>query len=277
VKVFALVAVAGCWTSTPSSTTPDPVPAEQPAPADPELDDVRLPTRVFILLAGCWTSAVLVAGCWTSSPPVQEPPVTKPPPPDAAEVVIQPEVVDHVDLTGPPPIAAPAACPSGQGLSAAITNASPQDKSTIIDIDVGASQGLTRQWSIGGPAACAIMRLEQTRIVAVCKGTTPAQIMAAPTAVLCAPAPAAPPQNPACPSGTGIEGRIIGVAVQGAATIITIAGGTDRGVDTTWLVVRPVSRPACTIVRVADRTTVATCAMTPDQIKADLKVLLCRP
>jgi hypothetical protein len=199
--------------------------------------------------------ALLLAGCWTSTPAPQEP-VTHAVPDARPDVAIEPEVIGHVDLAGPPvgpAIATPGACPSTTGLAANISNASTSGTRTLIEIDAGTAQGVTSRWTIGGPAGCVTVRLDAARLLAACAGTTAAQVLASPTAVLCAPVI---PRHASCPSGIGFEGRIIGIAIQGADQVVTIAGGLDRGVDATWTTVRP----ACPIQRVGSRVTVATCA-----------------
>lgn len=215
----------------------------------------------------------LLAGCWTSSAPAPQEPPPRKPPPDAAEVVIQPEVLDHLDMTGASPVTAPSGCPSGQGLTATIANATAQGGATIVEIDVGTGQGITRRWDIGGPAPCSIIRIEQARTIAACR-LPPAQIMAAPTAVLCAPAAPSSPQAPGCPSGIGFEARVVGVSITGSDTVITVAGGDSRGVDLTWQVVRP----PCAVVKVTSTAAIAKCAnLTPAQLKTSPNALLCKP
>jgi hypothetical protein len=214
--------------------------------------------------------AVMLAGCWRSSPP-QEPPAPRSSPrPDATVQARDPEVLDAPIAS----IVTPTACPSGPGFSTTISKASQQGNATVVVIDVGTNQGLTQQWTIG-PTACTIIRIEQARILAACVGATPAQVTATPT-VLCPPGALTGPQHPACPKGIGKDGRLVGVSVQGAATIVTIGIGTAHGVAASW----QVRRPPCTITSVGQRTTVATCATTtPDQLRAlpTPQVLLCAP
>lgn len=192
-----------------------------------------------VLLARCWTSVALqLAGCWTSPSPQE--PVTHGPVPDARpDVAIEPEVIGHINFAGPTPgpaIATPGACPSTTGLAVNISNASTSGTRTLIEIDAGTAQGVTSRWTIGGPAECVTIRLDAARILAACAGTSAAQVLASPTAVLCAPVI---PRHAGCPSGIGFEGRIIGIAIRGADQVVTIAGGLDRGVDATWTIVRP--------------------------------------
>lgn len=104
-----------------------------------------------------------------------------------------------------------------------------------------------------------------------------------PADVPSAPPPAPPvdagasPVGPTCPTGAGVQARVIRVAVEGAYVIVTVGAGANRGVTKRWTVVRVQPSPVCELLRIDHHVTSLRCAGTFDQIKAVPVVVLCPP
>jgi hypothetical protein len=148
VKALALVALAACWTGTPSATAPEPAPPE-PTPA-------RVPRDAAPAISNEELDDVLLAGGSIAPTPGAQPP-------------------------------SPNACPSGGGVAARIIAVSVQGADTIVTILSGTDQGVDRSWSVTQPAlGCVFVRIEKTRSILRCTATAD-QIRAVPFALLCAP------------------------------------------------------------------------------------------
>jgi len=94
------------------------------------------------------------------------------------------------------------------------------------------------------------------------------------------------PENPNCPKNRPpVYGRILENSISGSETVITINGGSDKGISTDWRGVvlkgdddTPADGGDITVVRVSKSQTLGKVRLTPDQLgKTHLKVKLIPP
>ena len=93
------------------------------------------------------------------------------------------------------------------------------------------------------------------------------------------------PANPNCPKHRPpVTSRVVDISVQGSETMITISIGSDKGITTDWSGTllkgdgdTPADNGSITIVRVTKSQTLGKVRLTPDQVKANLRVKLTPP
>jgi hypothetical protein len=89
------------------------------------------------------------------------------------------------------------------------------------------------------------------------------------------PAPTPAQSNTTCPSGRGVNARVIGLSATNNHLLVTVAAGTNHGVAANW--VASFAQTPATILRVDPQRTVLEMNMLTQQVQAMPNVLLCAP